>query len=203
MPSAVRILIFVFAFNAPSCLLAEGEPWRAEARALMDVFARAMSEAKYSELFESFDSESSNEYRKMMLIHYSLLERRGMKRFPPDSEGTAHTTLSLHRLSNGEFWRTHIAWFRSMEDDVSSKLKGAHGRLGTPKYSLHKAFKDGDKVYMLVEKKFDVAARAPLPFEVLEAKKEDGKWKLAVPRAMTWQLQEDISKEKEKLRAGK
>ena len=181
---------------------AKEEEWRAQTSALFEVFADAMVSAKYSGLFEAFDIESSDEYRQLMLVQYSLMSAKERSRLPAGEEGKPLTVEELRDLTNSQFWDVHISAFRKIEGQISNKLRAAHGPLGTPKYTLHRAFRDGDGVYMLVEKTFDIPARAPLPYEVLEAVLEKGQWKLRVPRGMTWQIQEAISKAKQQSKTG-
>ena len=179
------------------------EEWRKETSKLFKVFANAMATAKYSSLFEAFDAESSDEYRQLMLVQYGLMSLQARSQLPAGDDGKPLSLAELRALTNEEFWTVHIRAFRKIEGDVSKKLRAAHGALGTPKYSLHRAFRDSKRVFMLIEKTFETPARAPLPYEVLEAVLENGEWKLRVPRAMTWKMQEDISKAKQQLRARK
>ena len=195
------LLTILLGFSISGSVSAE-EKWRRDTTALFEVFADAMVTAKYSALFEALDDESSDEYRQLMLVYYGLMSPEERSHLPAGQDGKPISLEELGTLTNEEFWHEHINIFRKSEEEISKKLRAAHGSLGTPTYVLSRAFRDGDHVFMLVEKTFDIRARAPLPYEVLEAKFERGHWRLRVPRGMTWKMQEDISTAKAKLRTG-
>jgi len=157
--------------------------------------ADAMSSAKYAPLFESFSQSSSITYRKLMLEYYAAAEKRGQDAsLPADKDGKPVTLSVLKTMTNEEFWKVQVAWFRANEETTAKALLKAHGELGTPIYSIGKMFREGERVVVLAEREFKLKGDLKMPYQVLEYVKEDGKWRLEVPRDLLWQQQEEIIK---------
>lgn len=187
------ILLFCLAlctFAAPGRLRAE-EDWQDAGRTLFDIYADAMQGKNYSVFINNCESKSRSLFREFTLWQMDLMTDEDLMGVLPRDENNRPISLKqLVELDDKQFWVLYTDWMRKRELAMADKLREKQGLSGLPVYSLKVLTKYGDTLYMVAERTYAKPSPVPIPLTVLEAVKENGQWKLKIPREIIWDAME-------------
>lgn len=177
-------------FIAPSRLRAE-EDWKEAGRTLFDLYADAMQGKNYSAFIANCEGKSRSLFREFTLWQMDLMTDEDlMGVLPRDDAGRAISLKALLELDDGQFWVLYTDWMRKRELAITEKVRAQQGFSGLPSYKLKVLTKYEDTLFMIAERSYAKPSPVPIPLTVLEAVKEDGKWKLKIPREIIWEALE-------------
>lgn len=193
MNAPLRILLLCLALctvAAPARLRAE-EDWQEAGRNLFDIYADAMQGKNYSTFIASCESNSRSLFREFTLWQMDLMTDEDlMGVLPRDDAGRAISLKALLELNDDQFWVLYTDWMRKRELAITEEVRAKQGLSGLPVYKLKVLTKFQDTLYMVTERTYAKPSPVPIPLTVLEAVKENGKWKLKIPREIIWDAME-------------
>jgi hypothetical protein len=193
MKNPLRLLLLCLALGmlaAPARLRAQDD-WQQAGRNLFDIYADAMQGKNYSAFIASCESRTRSLFREFTLWQMDLMtEDDLMGVLPRDDAGRPISLKALLELTDEQFWVLYTDWMRKRELAITEKVRAQQGFSGLPRYKLKVLTKFEDTLYMVAERTYDKPSPVPIPLTVLEAVKEDGKWKLKIPREIIWEAME-------------
>lgn len=187
-----RLLPAVLAISicAPAALRAE-EDWQQAGRTLFDYYADAMVGKNYSTFINACESKSRSLFREFTLWQMDLMSEDDLMRvLPSDENGRPISLKDLIEMDDNKFWTVYTESMKKRELAVGEAAFKQLGQSGLPDYKLKVLTKYNEGIYMIVERVYAKPTPVPIPLTVLEAIKEEGKWRLVLPREIMWDAME-------------
>lgn len=180
------LLILCATLLRPAPAMAQ-EAWKEEARKLFETYRNAMAGRNYSEFLQSCETESRNLFRQLTLYHMDQLSHEElMAVLPRDPGGNPVPLKVLAEMSDAEFWTFYTASMRMREKEAEKMIKETRKGQEVPDHRLVSVLRDGNQIYLIVERVYSKPSPVPVPLTVLEVVWQDDRWKLKMPRELVW-----------------
>ncbi|MES2706656.1 MAG: hypothetical protein V4726_08645 [Verrucomicrobiota bacterium] len=183
-------VVAAFCLSAPALSRAQDD-WQEAGRTLFDYYADAMVGKNYSTFINSCESKSRSLFREFTLWQMDLMSDDDLMRvLPSDEQGRPISLKELIEMDDNKFWAVYTESMRKREMAVGEAAYKQLGQSGLPAYKLKVLTKYNEAIYMIVERVYAKPTPVPIPLTVLEAIKEEGKWRLVLPREIMWDAME-------------